>query len=991
MRATCVSLDGRDRRTFTGAAKVGKGGEVSFSAPWKDPQVWDLDATGNRYACRVALLRDGKVVDETVPFVFAFREVRIDGRDLRLNGRKVHLRALCDRLQDWNPHLAAHTNAFAWFEAAKTHGFNAMIAGNYHFGAGATPAVEDMLRAADETGFMYCFTLPHFKDFDSLDQPEGRAAYREATRRAMRLARRHPSVVLWATSHNAAGYLGAGHPQRIDGKYELPESCNGDNRRRARICREVIRELDPSRPCYHHESGNLDDFHCVNCYLDWASVQERSDWLAHWATEGVKPLFFVEWGLPHISTWSSYRGPNFIWRTQGFMSIWAAEYAAAFRNDAAYAPDKAMKSALAREQALWRESPRGFGWWMLGSACTQMTENYLGVQALYASDNWRSMRAWGITAVLPWDQDGLFRLVGTKSVPCPLSDARKRPGVSAERICAAWGSPEAYAPTPLGKVFHRWNQPDCAWIGGAGVFTDKRHVFAPGATVEKQLVILNDRRRKQRIAWRATLEGQGLEGAVEVEPGEKALVPVSLAAPDRPGKYGIRAAFTFAGGVVQTDEFALDVVAPKASAADAVPVLVDAVGKTREGLKRLKIPFKEGAAPAPDERLVVGRGSLTKDLLNGTVLPHVRRGGRVIVFEQTKGVLEEIGFRTQVYGLRRVFPRFRDAAYADVLQERLLRDWNGESTLERAYTPPSAVENGSDGDTFAGYWGARVWRNGFRGAVASVLPEKPSYGDWVPWIDGGFDLQYSPLLEWRLGSGSVVFCQMDVTARSAPELAADELVKALCAGPLPTPGRERGKAAAYGMLAYAATVYSPRRDAAVEQDHDRTDLPLYLVTSGAGAPPADFAERIRSGACALLLGLDGKEISDWSPVPLRTEYRREQMHSRIEKLPPELNGLSNADWAWHGLMDFTAFADADEGGNAAVKVVRCGKGTLVFWQVPPWAINAELRPYMRSSKRRAEFMLSRLMSNLGFRKGDESIRYADVPVAEDDPYRYYHW
>ena len=31
------------------------------------------------------------------------------------------------------------------------------------------------------------------------------------------------------------------------------------------------------------------------------------------------------------------------------------------------------------------------------------------------------------------------------------------------------------------------------------------------------------------------------------------------------------------------------------------------------------------------------------------------------------------------------------------------------------------------------------------------------------------------------------------------------------------------------------------------------------------------------------------------------------------------------------------------------------------------------------------------MGNLGFRRGPALIRYADVPVPEDDPYRYYHW
>ena len=171
----------------------------------------------------------------------------------------------------------------------------------------------------------------------------------------------------------------------------------------------------------------------------------------------------------------------------------------------------------------------------------------------------------------------------------------------------------------------------------------------------------------------------------------------------------------------------------------------------------------------------------------------------------------------------------------------------------------------------------------------------------------------------------------------------------------------------------------------------RSNHSLFLVSTGAGQPPKDFAERIRNGATALLLGLDSEEIRAWSPVPLKTVAKKAALFSRIERLPPELAGLSNADWAWHGLMDFTAFAEPDPEGNEAVRVVRYGKGRLVFWQVPPWLFDAERKPYLRVSKRRAAFMLSRLMGNLGFRRGPALIRYADVPVPDDDPYRYYHW
>ena len=49
----------------------------------------------------------------------------------------------------------------------------------------------------------------------------------------------------------------------------------------------------------------------------------------------------------------------------------------------------------------------------------------------------------------------------------------------------------------------------------------------------------------------------------------------------------------------------------------------------------------------------------------------------------------------------------------------------------------------------------------------------------MPIVDGGFSLQYSPLLEYREGKGLVLFCQMDVTGRTELDPAAETLVRNL--------------------------------------------------------------------------------------------------------------------------------------------------------------------------------------------------------------------
>ena len=58
-----------------------------------------------------------------------------------------------------------------------------------------------------------------------------------------------------------------------------------------------------------------------------------------------------------------------------------------------------------------------------------------------------------------------------------------------------------------------------------------------------------------------------------------------------------------------------------------------------------------------------------------------------------------------------------------------------------------------------------------------MLIEKPARGDFLSILDGGYALQYSPLLEYRDGKGLVLFCQMDVTGRTESDPAADVLAR----------------------------------------------------------------------------------------------------------------------------------------------------------------------------------------------------------------------
>ena len=283
-----------------------------------------------------------------------------------------------------------------------------------------------------------------------------------------------------------------------------------------------------------------------------------------------------------------------------------------------------------------------------------------------------------------------------------------------------------------------------------------------------------------------------------------------------------------------------------------------------------------------------------------------------------------------------------------------------------------------------------MWRCGNRGCVATVIPEKPTVGDWRALVDGGFDLQYAPLLDWTIGDGRITFCQLDVTARTAVDPVADDVVRRLVSR-LGDGVRIWSK----NPRAFGRTAWISTRDLAKalrQHDGDRESglYSVYVAASGA-EKPKNFLDRVANGASVLCLGFTAKEVAEWSPVPLEMAHTNGCFASRIKEPPGVLNGLSNADWAWHGGMDFDAFTKPAKDGNEAFRMVRHGKGRIVFWQVPPWAIDDVAKPYLRTTKRRAQYMLCRILANMEMDFATDIVRYADIPVSEDDPYRYYRW
>ena len=266
--------------------------------------------------------------------------------------------------------------------------------------------------------------------------------------------------------------------------------------------------------------------------------------------------------------------------------------------------------------------------------------------------------------------------------------------------------------------------------------------------------------------------------------GEQVRVPVQLKLPAdlAPGDYQINASFKFSTGESQEDSFS-------ACRSSRVRRRRARPRRSRSSTRPARRPNGWPGWASPANRwmpptdlsgfdvLLIGKGALTVDG-PAPALTRVRDGLKVVVFEQTAEVLEKrLGFRVEEYGLRQVWPRVPDSPLLAGLKAENLRDWRGASTLlppTLAYTL-SPRYNGAPTVRWCGLEVTRLWRCGNWGNVASVLIEKPPRGDFLPILDGGYALQYSPLLEYREGRGLVLFCQMDVTARTESDPAAETL------------------------------------------------------------------------------------------------------------------------------------------------------------------------------------------------------------------------
>ena len=1014
---------GRTLREFTTRAfELGdlREGRVASTEQWMPDRLWDIHTPGNQYDLEVSLTdAQGRVLDTAWTVTFGPREFWIDGRDFYLNGTRLFLSALPLDNAQVGAALATYAAARESLERLKGLGINLVYTHNYGCEPGSHLGFAEILRAADDVGMLVSFSQPHFSHYDwqtpDANQENGYARHAAFYVRA---AQNHPSVVLYSMSHNATGYNEDMNPDMIDGIHDARDTWASKNVTLATRAEAIVRHLDPSRIVYHHASGNLGSMHVINFYPNFVPVQELSDWFEHWATQGVKPVFLCEYGAPFTWDWTMYRGWYKGKREFGSAVVpWEfclAEWDSQFLGDRAFSISDAERANLRWEAGQFRQGRTWHRWdypHQVGS--TDFPEQQSVFETTY-TENWRAFRTWGVSANSPWEHHVLFTLRPgvdrNRREDLQVDWANlQRPGFSPdfqqeryEHMDQAYGRSD-WLPTAGGQALIRNNQPLLAYIAGRPArFTSKDHLFVGGQTVEKQIVVINNSRMPVTCdcSWSLDLP-QPIAGAttVAVETGQQVRIPIriAIAASIEPGQYRLIVKAAFNTGQTCDDQFTIHVVtgrqAPRVTARVAV---FDPQGQTTEMLKGMGLQCQAVDAKSdlgPYDMLIVGKAALTVDR-PAPDLGRVREGLKVLVFEQTAAALERrLGFRVAEYGLRNVFPRLPDHPTLAGLRAEHLRDWRGQATIS---SPRSEYKldprfNGAPTVAWCGLAVTYAWRCGCQGNVASVLIEKPACGDFLPILDGGFSLQYSPLMEYHQGKGMVLFCQMDVTGRTETDHAAQTLaaniLEYLCQW-RPSPQRQAlyaGDPAGRAHLQAAGW-----RVGSYDGGSLKPDQVLILGPDSKALAPgkAAIGGFLEAGGGLLAIGLTQEDVD--AVLPLKVSMKEAEHLSTTFDLPAAgslLAGIGPADVHCRDPRTIPlASGGANPVGDGVLAVAS--PANVVFCQLAPWQFDYRNNFGLKRTFRRTSFLLARLLGNLGVSSEPPLLARFSMPVADTEPGRW---
>jgi len=912
--------DGKAERLFKSAldgAQRLQDGSLEFSFPWADARLWSPEDP----FLHVAKLRlygaDGRLADETGPVRFGFREIWIDGKDYMLNGSPVHFfRFLSGSLPK-----AAALSLFAQYRAI---GFNCV-----HLYPGTFGSVDlkldpkPFLEAADESGMLVVLQVPTVNDYSKIWDKGGREKWLSKAMPVVRDAWNSPSVVHWAMNFNLFGNAFDLFPEAIGietNRNYGPLGAIGLESER------MLLGFDPSRPVLHHAGGSIGQVHTSNIYLNFVQPQEKYEWLLPFKERAVKPFFAVELGMPYPATYF-YGRKNF--GEVDWTEPMLAEYAAMRFGESAFSRTGELLKDICSAKV-----ERG----AISSGCDKYVpkvrmrgELFNESQSLLAEfmKYWRASGVGGMHPWAPvlWDEREQFG--------APASyESLKTPGIKTLFTYEIKLSGE----NALCLRYKELLSPLIAFVGGPdGKFSERRRNYMSGSKISKSAVVVNDSPKafEGEIRARLLLDGKELSSTslkASVPKGRCGLFDFALDAPALDRKAQAIVEISSADGSFK-DSFEIRLFPKAASASPRISRklwLLDPQGASGKELTAKGLDFSaySGEALGPGDLLIVGReGASACKPFAKEIRSSVMSGANMLVFEHSeKDLASFFGLRSFAASSRQLFVSASASSLLPGFESRDFMDWAGKATLLQENPTPLNES-----------YPEHIWKRGNGGVVASVAIEKPQTGSFIPLLNEGCDLNYSPLLLINCGKGSALFCQLDLHGRTEQDPSASlvyarvlELASAY-------------KAPASGKLAYSGdakgSTLLDRLGVDFELSESPSPLSLWAIGEGSKALEGDCSplkEFLAKGGRAVLLNHSSPSASAAKLGLQCADFKMDSFALPYKSLGALTASLSAADFYW---KDNSKLPLPES--YFPLKEFKSGAGSLLLCQIDPLQFSAE--------------------------------------------------
>ncbi len=697
----------------------GADGTREFTFPAQNLETWSPE-TPQLYRMELVLREGGETIDVAWPVRFGYREVWVENGEIYLNGSRLSIRG-------------------------KSHNY----LGDYGF----SKLQIDMLKATGQNADRTLTPSPqHEKSLDVTDE-EGWLVFYHVTGGAQKIPSilsrigNHPSVIAWQIFGNGHVNGPHGHPMQVGGEISAETQTNERAYQQARR----FREMDPTgRLVFYYRLGVGGDFRGIMTTLGWGTpIQTIEEWPSHWAKHKQDPLVPVEMQITiprshELELWPRRSAQNGL-----------AEHHAGYFGEAAY---RKLTRELADE--VTPRDPLKNPWAKSEHAMDVMSESFGRVL--------RSWRTFGINGYL-------FHVE--------------------MKISALYQGREL---NRFGQTVKANNSSFLFYVGGEEEnHVAKDHNFTSGETIRKSAISINDTFHDVagEITWEAkTADGARIAGEtvpVTIPQGGRSFLPLEFSAPNVETRSQIRltAKFTGAGEDSGEDSFEATVFpAPKPASADKTIALIDSTGETEAALKKAGVRYvsvnegADAASLAGYPLLVIGKNSYPAAVaVFGEKLPAAKSvldGLNVLCLSQRNRYV--MGQRLENLNLRQAFirakdsPLFADSADADFAH------WRGESNHLPAYPKWSAdtdwrLGQGSKHGQRNSFGQGRYWHWSNKGMVSTFCFEKPQLGNFRVLMDAGFDLLYTPLVEFQQGRGRIVLSQLDLVDHYGVDPAATRL------------------------------------------------------------------------------------------------------------------------------------------------------------------------------------------------------------------------